>query len=451
MRSDQAVAVAGAVYKSLRQAPDGLRPRRRLAKVRPVPALSVMFKTVSTDCNLDCAYCYYRESLEGTRVRRRIEPRLLETFIPQYMAYVADVGVASFAWQGGEPTLAGLPFFERVVALQARHARPKTTISNALQTNGLLLNDEWGAFLKTYNFLVGVSVDGPRELHDRLRTAKSGRGSFDLVMRGVDVLRRHGVQFNVLCVLGPHNVERPRELMRFYREQGFSHVQFIPCMDFQAMEPEKPPVFQITAEQYGAFLRDAFDEWYAEGGPRISVRIFDNFLQSHLGVPNDSCVHADSCDAGIVVEYNGDAYPCDFYVHPRWKLGNVVEQPLRDVLYSPIRADFIRQKRPLPPACQACEWLSVCKSGCPRNRADGGPDYFCASYKAFFPHADERLRSLTARIEQRSRYLHRLRLDPSLVNRRNDACPCGSGKRQRQCCGAPGADASYLFHAQRAV
>lgn len=227
-----------------------------------MPPLSVMFKTVSTDCNLDCAYCYYRESLEGTRVRRRIDPRLLETFVPQYMAYVADSRAASFAWQGGEPTLAGLPFFERVVALQAAHARPGTTIANALQTNGLLLDDDWGAFLKRYNFLVGISLDGPQPIHDQQRRAKSGRGSFDLVMRGVDVLRRHGVDFNVLCVLGPHNVDRPRELMAFFREQRFSHVQFIPCMDFQAMEPEKPPAFQITPAQYGAFLAAAFDEWH---------------------------------------------------------------------------------------------------------------------------------------------------------------------------------------------
>jgi uncharacterized protein len=406
-----------------------------------------MFKTVSTDCNLDCAYCYYRESLEGSRVRRRIEPRLLETFIPQYMAYIADSGVASFAWQGGEPTLAGLPFFERVVALQAAHARPGTTISNALQTNGLLLDDAWGEFLKLYNFLVGVSLDGPREIHDALRTTRSGRGSFDLVLRGIETLRRHAVEHNVLCVLGPHNVGHPRELVSFYRDLGVGHVQFIPCMDFQAMEPEKPPVFQITPEQYGDFLTAAFDEWYADGGPRLSVRTFDNFVQSYVGVPNDLCVHGDSCDAGIVVEYNGDAYPCDFYVHPQWKLGNVVEQPLREVLYSPIRASFVRQKQPLPTDCRECEWLNACKSGCPRNRADDGPDYFCHSYKQLFSHADGRLRELEGRVRQRQRYLHKIRLDPRLETRRNDACPCGSGRKQRQCCGAPEAAASYLFRA----
>src|SRR5579884_3412740 len=261
-----------------------------------MPAVGVMFKTVSTDCNLDCQYCYYRESLEGTRVRRRIASEMLDSFFAQFMDYVSDAKVASISWQGGEPTLAGLGFFEQVVALEARHAHPGTTISNALQTNAVLLNDAWGSFLKTYNFLVGVSLDGPQEVHDSRRMYRNGRGSFDHVMRGIDVLRRHAVAFNVLCVLGPHNVERPRELMRFYRQQGFSHVQLIPEMDFQAMETEKPARFQITAAQYGAFLREAFDEWYQEGRPTLSIRTFDNFVQSYVGIQNDLCVHGDRCD-----------------------------------------------------------------------------------------------------------------------------------------------------------
>ncbi len=222
-----------------------------------MPALSVMFKTVSTDCNLDCTYCYYRESLEGTRVRRRLDLGLLERFIPIYMAYVADVKVASMSWQGGEPTLAGLSFFERVVALQATHAAPGTLISNALQTNAVLLDDAWGAFLKGYNWLVGVSLDGPEEIHDALRTDRGGQGSFARVMRGIDVLRRHQVDFNILCVLGPHNVGRASELMRFLRTLHFSHVQFIPAMDFQAIQPDRPPSFLITPAEYGAFLVEA--------------------------------------------------------------------------------------------------------------------------------------------------------------------------------------------------
>jgi serine-type anaerobic sulfatase-maturating enzyme len=416
-----------------------------------VPPLAVMFKTVSTDCNLDCSYCYYRESLDGTRVRRRIDNGMLEKLIPDVLAYTADVGATSFAWQGGEPTLAGLPFFEKVVALQRTHARPGMAIRNALQTNAILLDDAWGAFLKRNAFLVGVSLDGPREIHDQLRTDRGGRGSFERVMRGIDVLRRWEVDFNILCVLGPHNVDRPKELMRFYRAQRFSHVRFIPAMDFQAMEPDKPPAYLITPEQYGEFLVQAFDDWHGEGAPTISVRIFDNFLQNTVGVPADLCVHGDRCDAGIVVEYDGSAYPCDFYIHPAWELGNVLEMPLADLVAGPARRAFIAQKHPLPDDCARCEWLAVCRSGCPRNRTsteDGPtPDYFCRSYKRFFAHADERLGHLAHKVRNRWRYLEQLEMAPLRVLRagRNDPCPRGSGRKHKQCCQSPALASSYVF------
>jgi uncharacterized protein len=418
-----------------------------------VPQLSVMFKTVSSDCNLDCSYCYFRETLYGGRgtgsPRRRISEAMLEKFIPEYMEYVADSHVASIAWQGGEPTLAGRPFFERVVALQAAHARPPMTISNALQTNATLIDDDWAQFLKTYNFLVGVSVDGPRDLHDAARRYASGRGSFDRVMGGVGRLRAAGVQVNALCVLGPHNVGSARELLRFYRGEGFSHVQFIPCMDFQAMEPGKPPAFLISAEQYGAFLTELFDAWYQDGAPKISIRTFDNMLQSYVGVPNELCVHSESCDSGIVVEHNGDTYPCDFYADSPWRLGNLMHQPLREVLYSPIRAAFMRQKQPLPDECQSCQWLSVCKSGCPRNRVDDGPDYFCRSYKDLFAHADVRFGHLRERVRARQRLLDGAYGIPLTHIGRNDACPCGSGRKHKVCCGSAAESQSYVFQPPR--
>jgi uncharacterized protein len=415
-----------------------------------MPALSVMFKTVSTDCNLDCAYCYYRESLEGTRVRRRLDPSLLERFIPAYMSYVADVRTASMSWQGGEPTLAGLRFFERVVALQAAYAAPGTLISNALQTNAVLLDEAWGAFLRRYNWLVGVSLDGPEEVHDALRTDRGGRGSFARALRGIDVLRRHGVDFNILCVLGPHNVGRAGELMAFFRRRRFTHVQFIPAMDFQAIQPDRPPDFLITPAQYGAFLVEAFDSWYEHGSPTISVRIFDNFVQSVLGVPNDLCVHADTCDTGIVVEWDGSAYPCDFYIHPGWKLGNVLDTPLAELAAGVARRAFIGQKIPWPEECAGCEWLRVCKSGCPRNRAatDGvpAPDYFCESYKQFFAHAHARLEQLKATIQRQPRYLQVVQRGSAggTMPGRNEPCPCGSGRKHKRCCANPAWSRSYL-------
>lgn len=408
-----------------------------------------MFKTVSTDCNLDCSYCYYRESLEGARTRRRISDEMLERFIPDYLGYVADAGSADFAWQGGEPTLAGLEFFEKIVALQGAHARPGLAINNAIQTNAVLLDDDWGAFFKRHRWLVGVSLDGPAAVHDSLRTNKAGRGTFDWVMRGIDVLRRHAVDFNVLCVVGPHNVDKATELMTFFRQQRFTHVQFIPAMDFQALEPEKPAAYLITPEQYGEFLVTAFDLWYEDGVPTMSVRTFDNFLQSYVGVPNDLCVHADACNAGIVVEWDGSAYACDFYVHPSWKIGNVMENTLQEIATNALRLRFIEQKQPYPDECVKCEWLKVCKSGCYRNRGDDGktPDYFSPSYKRFFAHADASLRELETAIRATWRYRRLQSVSPQLVANagRNDPCPCGSSKKHKRCCQHPARAGSYLF------
>jgi len=412
-----------------------------------------MFKTVSTDCNLDCSYCYYRESIEGMRVRRRIEPAMLERFVPAYMDYVADTGSASFAWQGGEPLLAGLDFFRNAVALQLRHAHRGTSISNALQTNATLVTDEWATYFSEHNFLVGVSLDGPKEIHDRERKDRGGHGSFERVMAGLERIRRHKVDFNVLCVVGPHNVGMARETMRFFRREGVDYLQFIPAMDFQSIDPEKPPAYLITAEAYGEFLVQVFDEWYGGGAPSISIRTFDNFLQSFLGIQNDLCVHADQCDAGIVVEYNGDIYPCDFYVHPQWKLGNVFEDELATLCTSPRRTAFLEQKQPLPAQCQRCNYRRCCKGGCPRARVSPDDnskdsDYFCSSYIRFFEHAEAKLTMLRDRLANRLRYLQQVELTLASggpKQGRNDRCLCGSGRKQKACCADPAFAGSYLW------
>jgi uncharacterized protein len=410
-----------------------------------------MFKTVSTDCNLDCSYCYYRQSFYGSRVRHRMTEEMLEAFIPQCMEYVSDVGVASFSWQGGEPTLAGLDFFRRAVELQRRSARPGTAIQNALQTNGVLIDDEWSRFLSESRFLVGVSLDGPQSIHDAHRKDRRGQGSFARVMRGIDALRRRSAEFNILCVLTSANVGQARRLMSFFRSEGCSHVQFIPAMDFQAMQPGKPASYLITPEEYGGFLCETFDEWYMDGGPRLSVSIFDNYLQAYLGLPVQVCIYADTCDSGITVEYNGDLYPCDFYVHPDWRLGNALEEPLADILNRPERAAFIAQKRPFPHACRSCEWSLICKGGCFRNRTalpGGGskPDYFCQSYKPLMSHADERFRRLRDTVLRRHRYLNALAPPAgAAAPGRNDPCPCGSGRKHKHCCGRPQESQSYVF------
>ena len=417
-----------------------------------MPPLSVLFKTVSTDCNLDCSYCYYRQSLEGTRVRRRIEEPVLAVFMRQYMEYVADAHTASLSWQGGEPTLAGVGFFERVVALEAEYASEGMTISNALQTNAVLLDDRWGHFLRQYSFLVGVSLDGPEETHDSVRRDRGGQGSFRRVMAGIDILRKHQVDLNILCVVGPHNVKRVRELMCFFRDEGFTHLQFIPAMDFQSVEPNVAATYLITPDEYGEFLVNLFDEWYQGGFPTTSVRTFDTMIQSYLGVPNDLCVYSEQCDSGIVVEHNGDVYPCDFYVHQDWRLGNIMEESLTSILAEPPRAAFIGQKLLLPPQCQACEWQWVCRGGCPRNRLDGGaghlPEYFCKGHQRFFAYTDGRLSAIKERIERRLKTVSIVGLSSvagRTAARRNERCPCGSGRKYKSCCGDSRADQSYLL------
>jgi uncharacterized protein len=419
---------------------------------KPLPPLPVLFKTVSSDCNLDCSYCYYRESLEGTRVRRRLEEPLLATFMRQYMEYVADTGVASLVWQGGEPTLAGLEFFERAVDLEVEFALRGATIGNALQTNAVLLDDRWGEFLRQYNFLIGVSLDGPEEVHDSARRDRGGHGSFGRTMAGIDVLRKHRVDFNVLCVIGPHNVRRVGDLMRFFHAEGFSHLQFIPAMAFQSVEPNAPASYLITPEEYGDFLVELFDKWYQQGFPTVSVRTFDALIQSYLGAASDLCVYGERCDSGIVVEYNGDVYPCDFYVSEDWRLGNVMEQSLESILARPARTAFVERKALLPPRCQACEWRRVCRGGCPRNRLNAAPgrapEYFCESHQRFFRHADERLRSLGERLECRLRTASvagRAAAMKQTAAERNERCPCGSGLKYKACCGEPRANSSYLF------
>ena len=418
-----------------------------------MPPLTVMFKTVSTDCNLDCSYCYYRKSLEGERPYRRVDLSMLQEFMPQYMDYIADAHQANLSWQGGEPTLIGLDFFRWVVELEAANAQPPTVISNTLQTNGMLLNNDWGSFLSTYNFLVGVSLDGPKTIHNLERKDRGGQGSFRRVLAGIDVLRRHEVDFNILCVVGPHNVTQVRELMKFFRGEGISYLQFMPAMAFQSTEPLKPPSYLVSPEQYAEFLTELFDGWYQNGIPTASVRTFDNFLQSYLGVTNDLCLHSSSCDSGIVVESNGDTYPCDFYIHPRWKIGNIFQQSLKEMAESSELRTFVGRKHPLPLECQACEWQNLCKGECARNRfvlEDGslGVGYFCQSYRQFFRHADSRLSKLAQRLANYRLCLQQANLTspkPQPASRHNAPCPCGSGRRYKNCCGDPLLTGSYLF------
>ncbi|MCM3341416.1 anaerobic sulfatase maturase [Paenibacillus sp. MER TA 81-3] len=397
----------------------------------------VMWKTVSEDCNLACDYCYYSscQGKPGSTIRR-IDIKVLETFVQKYMAVAS--GAASFAWQGGEPLLAGKDFFERVVALQAMYAPPHTVISNSVQTNGTLIDEEWAAFFRRYSFLLGVSLDGPQAIHDKRRVTGSGAGSYKAVMRGIDYLRQDGVDFNILTVVHEDNVHEAAALMQFYAEQQFTHVQFIPCMDFRSQDVDAPGRFVITPEQYGQFLCEAFDIWYNEGNPLFSVRMFDNVLQVEVGMEPEMCIHRSSCPQTLILEQNGDAYPCDFFIHERYKLGNVATDELQHILNHPGWKQFLQMKQDMPAACRQCEYERFCHGGCPRNRIGQGweinehTDYFCASYRMLYAYAAEQIRHLGRVI--RTRELVRYQSAGGKLPGRNEPCLCGSGRKFKQCC-----------------
>lgn len=401
--------------------------------------ISVMWKTVSEDCNLACDYCYYSTcgGKPGKKINR-IESPILEKFIREYME--KSHGAATFAWQGGEPLLAGLDFFEEVVTLQAKHAPKHTMISNTLQTNGTLINDKWATFFKTYNFLIGVSLDGPKEIHDARRVDSLGQGSFDRVMRGIEHLRAHQVDFNILTVVHKGNVGKAAEMMRFFEAEGFNYVQFLPCMDFRSQQINHPGVYDITPEEYGNFLCEAFDYWYNEGEPRSSIRFFDEMLNIYVNREAGLCIHRATCPQTIILEQNGDAFPCDFFIHPDWKVGNVATHSIDEILDHPLFDKFLKMKPTLPEPCTTCDWKKLCHGGCPRNRkwgtdlATSEVDYFCESYKQIYSYADERMKKLGDTIRGRLFEQNVERYYKGKWPERNDPCPCGSGRKYKQCC-----------------
>jgi uncharacterized protein len=420
----------------------------------------VMAKPIGPRCNLDCAYCYYleKEDLYPEERGFRMTDAVLERLIADTMASQRTPEIL-FAWQGGEPTLLGLDFFRRVVALQERLCPPGRTVTNALQTNGTLIDADWAEFLCRHRFLVGVSIDGPRELHDRYRTDRRQRPTFEKVMQGIELLKEHGVDFNALVVVHRHNVRHPGQVYRFLKEIGVEFMQFIPVVERKdasgaLAEPptpdqDEPPVrvtpWSVTPEAYGKFLCRVFDRWLQGDVGRVFVQLFDVQLMLWMGGPAQLCWFAETCGDALALEHNGDLYACDHYVYPGYRLGNILDTSLADLARSPVQRRFGQQKRDgLPGTCRKCEYRFACNGGCPKHRflatTDGEPglNYFCAAYKRFFAHAGPQLRTM-ADLAARGQ-------PPALVSEvlgrgsaprpgRNDPCPCGSGRKFKACCG----------------
>jgi uncharacterized protein len=381
----------------------------------------IMTKPVGPICNLDCKYCFYLEKEKlypGTR-QWAMPDDVLERYVREYIQAQPGNDVA-FAWQGGEPTLLGVQFFRNVVELQRKYAHGKT-IHNALQTNATLLDKEWAEFLAKHGFLVGVSIDGPRELHDFYRVDKGNAPTFDRVLRGIEMLQKHRVEFNTLTVVNRKNSEYPLEVYRFLKEIGSGFIQFIPVVERKASAANRDglvmilPSFghaaevtewSVQPEAYGRFLVRVFNEWVKQDVGRVFVQLFDVALESWMGMDPSLCVFRRTCGSALAMEHTGDVYSCDHFVYPEHKLGNITETALTEMVRSAQQKKFGEDKRDeLPRMCRECEVRFACQGECPKHRfaitPDGEPglNYLCAGYKSFFKHIDPHMRFMAAELE----------------------------------------------------
>ncbi len=442
-------------------------PRRQERDLHPKSA-HVMAKASGAICNLDCTYCYYleKEKLYPDRGSAwRMGDETLELYVRQYIE-AQDGPEVDFAWQGGEPTLMGLEFYQKAVALQERHADGKT-IHNSLQTNGTLLDDAWGAFLAEHDFLVGISIDGPGPIHDHYRVDKGGKPSFERVMRGLEILKRHGAEFNTLTTVHAHNEGSPLEVYRFLKEIGSRYMQFIPIVERVARSraPEElelvPPAFQdealvskwsVSPAAFGRFLCSIFDEWVRQDVGEVFVQMFDVAVGAWLGLDSSLCIFSETCGDALIIEHNGDLYSCDHFVYPEHNLGNVRERSIREMVDSPEQRRFGNAKRDtLPRMCRECPVRFACNGGCPKHRFARTPDgerglnYLCPAYKAFFEHVDAPMRVMAAELTRGRPAVgvmnwmrHQDAIGQMRSAKRNEVCPCGSGKKYKHCHGRSG-------------
>ena len=355
----------------------------------------VFVKPAGAACNLACRYCYYLGKERFSREARplRMPEDLLDEYIAQHIAASPDE-LIRFSWHGGEPTVLGPDYFRGIAAIQRRHLPAGRLIANGMQTNGTLLDDEWGRFLATEGFAVGLSLDGPREMHDRCRFTRDGRPSFDQTMRGYELLRRHRVPTDILCVVGAHNVRRPAEVYGFFKRIGAPYVSFLPLVDRRPESPGGVSPDTVPAEAWGEFLCAVFDEWAAGDVGRIKVQIIEEAARTAFGQEHSLCIFRPVCGDIPVVELSGDFYSCDHFVDAEHRLGNISETPLVDLIESQAQRAFgLAKREKLPHVCRACDVRIMCNGECPKNRFSRAPDgeeglnYLCAGYKRFFTHA----------------------------------------------------------------
>jgi uncharacterized protein len=453
------------------------------------PYFHIMAKPTGAICNLDCKYCFFlsKEALYPGSPFRMADD-VLEAYISQTIESQAGPHV-TLAWQGGEPTLMGLDFFHRMIELVEQYKRPDMTIDHTIQTNGTKLDDAWCTFFHEHNFLVGLSLDGTREMHDAYRVDKRGDGTFDQVLGAARLLQRHNVEFNILCTVHAANQDHPLKVYRFFRDEVKTNfIQFIPIIERATPEllpianigwgdygddvvidgatvpvgkSTKRPLYitagnlvterSVASEKWGIFLSTVFDEWVRHDVGKVFLQLFDSALGSWVGQGASICIHNETCGNALALEHTGDLYSCDHFVEPDFLLGNIKDDHILELVASDQQREFGRNKRDLlPEYCKQCEVKFACHGGCPRNRfietPDGEPglNYLCAGYKIFFNHIDGPMR-IMADLLRKGSYADEVmnvlatqekRAQNAMANvGRNDPCPCGSGKKFKQCHG----------------
>ena len=423
-----------------------------------IQPFNIMAKPVCGVCNLDCEYCYYTmkpaELYPDVREFRMTED-LLADYTRQYLE--AMPVRCEFGWQGGEPMLRGKDFFRRAFDLQKQLRRPDQVVTNAFQTNGTLIDEQWCDILRDNEVLVGISLDGPAQWHDAFRRDPAGKPSFHRAWAGLELLRAHQVEFNVLITLNSVNAPHAADIYRYFVNRGVPYLQFIPILE---RTPDgRPTDYSCTGPQFGRFMLDVFEQWATRDVGKVSERFIDSVLHTLIYGRAAMCCYAERCANAHVLEFNGDLYVCDHFVYRRWRIGNITQTPLADLVRSDMLDDFARLKTDLPARCRDCEFLHFCRGGCPKHHMPIGTDpdrvnWFCEGYQAFFREALPELRDMAAYIERGD--LPPLKAPaqpptrpaqpmpsppasrPTPLRRppgRNDPCPCGSGRKFKHCCG----------------
>jgi uncharacterized protein len=407
----------------------------------------VFAKPAGAICNLACQYCYYlkKEHLYPDDESFRMPDILLEEYIVQHIEACVEPMIR-FSWHGGEPTILGLDYFRKIVALQRKHQPSNQRILNGMQTNGTLLDEEWCRFLAAENFSVGLSLDGPQEMHDRYRLTKGGKPTFEQTMRGYELLQQHGVYTDILCVVNAHNVQYPTQVYQFFKQIKATYVTFLPMVEPQPDAEGGASPHSVPTEAWGVFLCTIFDEWVSQDIGRIKVQIFEEAARTVFGQEHSLCIFRPTCGDIPVIEHNGDFYSCDHFVDDEHRLGNIIETPLVEMLESQEQRAFGQAKlETLPRYCQECEVRAMCNGGCPKNRfikaRDGekGLNYLCEGYKRFFTHCQPWVEEVNAEW-RRQNLEHQMAPAQGVDARtspkpdRNDPCLCGSGLKYKKCC-----------------